>query len=554
MSQHRTVTASAPCRVWVPLLALLALLAGVARAQSPMTACDVHGIGSARLTADGVRPRILSVSAVAAGAQGPVPYCLVKVRVPQAINIWVGLPMNGAWNGRWESVGGGVYVGSVSAPVQAVQAGYAAAETDTGHTGGRPDLPIPPLDGSFGMLKPGVPNTALQRDFATRSEHLMAVIGKQLVRAFYGRPPRYSYWNGCSTGGRQGLRMAQDDPQDYDGILAGAPAIHWDRFQAAMLWYPLVARRVNGGPVGGGKPLLLIAKYRLATEAAIAACDGQDGVRDGVIADPRRCHYLASRDPQVTRASCTAANPKCLTPTEAEVIDQSWEGPVVCADGGTDCDVPEVAARDLSGNGPLRLWYGQPRGADLSALGGIEPFPVAIEQARFWVYFDPSWDWHELSSGNFLRFFRDTVDRVGPMMASDNPDLTAFRRHGGKLVLWHGWADQLINPQGTIDYYDRVVRKMGGLARTEQFARLFMAPGVEHCGRGAGPQPQHLFEAVVDWVEKGTAPESILAAKPAAGGTLTRPLCPYPAEARWNGTGRSDDAAEFACVIPQRGP
>jgi len=547
MNRDRNVT-SLPMRL--VLVPLLALLGGFAHAQNAVTGCDAPGIGSAHLTADGVAPQITSVSE---GSKGDVTYCLVKVLVPQAIHIWVGLPMNGAWNGRWESVGGGVYAGSVSVPAQAIQAGYAAGATDTGHTGGRPGAPIPPLDGSFGMLKPGTPNAALQRDFAYRSEHLMAVIGKQLVRAFYGRPPQYSYWNGCSTGGRQGLRMAQDYPDDYDGVLAGAPAIHWDRFQAAMAWYPMVALRDNGGPVGGGNMRMLVAKYRLATTRAIEACDSLDGVRDGVIDDPRRCHYLASPDKQITRASCTAYDPQCLTPSEAAVIDKSWEGPVVCPDGGTDCKVPDVASRDLRGKGPMRLWYGQQRGTDLTALGGIVPFPVVLEQAKFWVYFDPSWNWRQLDYDNFLAFFRESVERVGPMMGSDDPDLRAFRSHGGKLVLWQGWADQLINPQGTTDYYDRVVRRLGGLARTQQFARLFMAPGVQHCGGGDGPQPQHLFETVVNWVEQGVAPQTVLASKPIPGGTRTRPLCPYPAEARWNGTGSSDDAANFSCVMPQRG-
>ena len=207
--------------------------------QQPVTSCDAAGIGASALTADGVTPRITEVST---GKQGSVDYCLVKVLVPQSINIWVGLPMQGAWNGRWQSVGGGVYAGSVNVPAEALAAGYAAATTDTGHTGGRPGVQVAMLDGSFGMLRPGEPNTPLQQDFAYRSEHLMAVIGKQLVLKFYGRAPEYSYWNGCSTGGRQGLRMVQDFPDDYDGVLAGAPAIHWDRFQAAMLWYPMVAR------------------------------------------------------------------------------------------------------------------------------------------------------------------------------------------------------------------------------------------------------------------------------------------------------------------------
>lgn len=522
-------------------------------AQAPVTGCDAAGIGAAKLTADGVQPQILSA---ATATEGSVSYCLVKVLVPQAINIWVGLPMNGAWNGRWQSVGGGVYAGSVNVPSEAIRNGYAAATTDTGHAGGRPGLPMAALDGSFGMLEPGKPNIPLQQDFAYRSEHMMAVIGKQLVQAFYGKPPQYSYWNGCSTGGRQGLRMAQDYPEDYDGILAGAPAIHWDRFQAAMLWYPVLQQKLNGGPVGGGNPQVLAAKYRLATDRAVKACDALDGVTDGVLTDPRRCTYSAAADVTITQSSCQADNPQCLTSSEAAVIDQSWLGPVACPGGGTACKAPVVASRKLDDKRALRLWYGQPRGTDLTALGGAAPFPVAVEQARFWVYLDPQWDWRSVRPEGLTQFFRDTIDKVGPMMASDNPDLRPFRKRGGKLVLWHGWNDQLINAQGTIDYYERVVDRIGNLKRTQEFARLFMAPGVAHCAGGNGPQPQRPFEAVVNWVEKGIAPDTLPASKPLGGATdagamQTRPLCPYPTVARWNGAGSSDDAANFSCAAPE---
>src|SRR5205823_8507044 len=237
-----------------------------------------------------------------------VPYCLVKVLVPTAINIWVGLPMDNRWNGRLQSLGGGGYAGSVGAPTAAVSGGYVGTMTDTGHTGG---------SGSFGMLTPrsgstpGTPNVPLQTDFAYRSEHSMAVIGKQLTRAFYGQGPVYSYWNGCSTGGRQGLRMAQDYPEDYDGILAGAPAIHWDRFQAGQIWYQLVQYRDNGGPIGGGNGAILTAKENLATSRAVAACDLLDGVQDGVLTDPRMCSYSAAADLSITRATCTSSDSTC---------------------------------------------------------------------------------------------------------------------------------------------------------------------------------------------------------------------------------------------------
>jgi hypothetical protein len=518
--------------------------ASAAHAQRPVMSCDESGIGAARPQADGPAVRIVSVSVDRAD---DVPYCLVKVLVPDAINIWVGLPMDGRWNGRWQSIGGGGYAGSVAAPNDALRAGYAAAATDTGHAGAGP---FAAGDGKFGMLEPGKPNTALQIDFAYRSEHLMAVIGKQLVESFYGRAPQHSYWNGCSTGGRQGLRMAQDYPEDYDGILAGAPAIHWDRFQAGQIWYQVVQLRDNGGPIGGGARETHAAKTKLATTRAIAACDAQDGVTDGVLADPRACEYRASEDRTITFDECASSNSACLAPAEASAIDKMWQGPVACKrDGAGTCRVPAVAARDLDASGNKRLWYGNTRGADLSALGGVMPFPIATEQPKYWVYFDPSWDWRVLDYANYPSFFKESVARVGPLMASDDADLAVFRDHGGKLLLWHGWADQLIVPEGTVDYYERVTRELGdGFARTQEFARLFMAPGVAHCAGGDGPQPQGLLDALVQWVEEGKAPDRILASKPIEGGSRTRPLCPYPSQARWTGDGSSEDAGNFVCT------
>lgn len=524
------------------------LTAGHALAMSPVMSCA--DVASLTLTADGPPVTILSAAPATTSPPASAPYCLVKVLVPQAINIWVGLP--DGWNGRWQSLGGGGYVGSVSAPASAVNGGYAGATTDTGHAG---------FDGRFGCVNncvgnsasnPGQPNIPLQIDFAYRSEHLMAVIGKQLVQHYYGQSPLYSYWNGCSTGGRQGLRMAQDYPNDYDGILAGAPAIHWDRFQAGQIWYQLVQLRDNGGPIGGGVAAILNAKENLATQRAIAACDALDGVVDGVLTDPRVCEYGAAADTTITRAACTASDPTCLTPAEASAIDKMWKGPAACARGvpNATCPVPDFATRNLNGKGNKRLWYANTRGTALNGLGGATPFFIAVNQPRYWVYFDPTWDWQVLDYDNYLQFFEDTVARVGPIMASDNPNLAAFRDRGGKVVMWHGFADQLIVPEGTIDYYDAVTHALGGgYKRTQEFARLFMAPGVGHCGGGNGPQPQGLFDAVVNWVEHGQAPETIVASKALpSGGTQSRPLCPYPAFAEWSGAGSTDDASNFLCA------
>ena len=502
-------------------------LASITANTTPILTCDAAGIGNVKLvsglptlpTTTPPNDSSASITSVSTGTASGVPYCLVKVLVPPAINIWVGLPTAGNWNGRLQSEGGGGYAGSVGIPTGSIAAGYIGVQTDTGHVGG---------SGTFGMLTPapnGAPDVQLQTDFAYRSEHEMAVIGKQLAQAFYGEVPRYSYWNGCSTGGRQGMRIAQQFPGDYNGIVAGAPAFHWDRFQAYQIW-PQVAMRLDaGGPIAG-------AKQTLATNAAVAACDAIDGVVDSMIGDPRQCTYNPVNDAAITRASCTSTDNTCLTPGEASAINKIWGG-----------------ARNASGK---PLWPGVERGAALNGLGGATPFAIAVAQPRYWVYFDPTWDWTTLTYSNYEAFFKQSMQMVNPMMASETPDLSAFRNSGGKILMWQGWADQLIMPQGSIMYYDAVTNFMGGgYAQTQQFFRHFMAPAVGHCSGGNGPQPQNLLQSVVDWVEQGIAPDRITASRTLSGGALqTRPLCPYPAVAKYTGSGSTDDAANFVCAAP----
>src|SRR5689334_21014812 len=333
---------------------------------NPVTTCDAAGIGSAHLTSD--LPTLptttppndssATITSVSTGSTSSgVPYCLVKVLVPPAINIWVGLPTGGQWNGRLQSEGGGGFAGSVNIPVNSISGGYIGIQTDTGHNGG---------GGSFGMLTPvpnGAPNVQLQTDFAYRSEHEMAVIGKQLAQAFYGTQPVFSYWNGCSTGGRQGLRMAQDYPGDYNGILAGAPAVHFDRLGVAQTWPQLPMLLDTGAPIS-------TTKETLAVSAAIAACDANDGVVDGVITDPRKCTYNPVNDPAITKASCTSSDNTCLTPAEAGAIVKIWNGPT-----------------NLQGK---KLWYGYERGAALNSVAGANLNSIPLQQAQFWIYFDPT--------------------------------------------------------------------------------------------------------------------------------------------------------------------
>jgi hypothetical protein len=521
-------------QVRISLVLTAALFASVAHAQSiaPITTCDTAGIGQAHLVSD--LPTALStnppndtsvtITSVSTGTTGGIPYCLVKLLVKPAINIWVGLPTGGNWNGRLQSEGGGGYAGSVGTATGSIAARYIGVQTDTGHTGG---------SGTFGCVNncagatqasPGIMDKQLQTDFAYRSEHLMAVLGKQLAQAFYGQLPVYSYWNGCSTGGRQGLRMAQQFPTDYNGILAGALAIHWDRFQAYQIWPQMVMSLDTGGPISG-------AKQTLATNAAVAACDLTNGAHDGFITDPRKCTYNPALDPTITTASCTSANNACLTPAEAGAIQKIWAG-----------------ARNTSNQ---LLWYGLKRGASLSGLAGTTPFSIAIAQPQYWVYFYPQWDWHTLTYDNYETFFLQTMQRVNPLMASEIPNLSAFHNAGGKILTWQGWADQLIMPEGSTSYYENVTQFMAGgdYSQIQPWYRHFMAPGVGHCGGGTGPQPQNLFGTLVNWVETGVAPATILSSRTVSGVTQTRPLCPYPASAMYSGTGSTNDAANFVCAV-----
>jgi pimeloyl-ACP methyl ester carboxylesterase len=500
-------------------------------AFAPVRECTMADIGATPLTADaGVT--VLDVSTGSTGTTADDrPYCLVKVRVEPQVNLWVAMP-TANWNGRFRAEGGGGYAGSVGVANDSVRQGFVGVQTDTGHTGST---------GEFGMQSPGVPNTQLQIDFAYRSEHLMAVVGKQLTRAYYGRDPVRSYWYGCSTGGRQGLMMAQRFPEDYDAILAGAPAIHWDRFQAAQIWPQVVMKEDLGAPLSA-------AKRTLVTQRAVAACDPLDGLTDGVADDPRACGYNPATDSTLTTAACTASDGTCLTPAEADAVQKIWAGPRTAA--GTP------------------LWFGLERGADLGGLAGANPFQIAVNQPRYWVYLDPNWDWRTLDYANYEAFFNKTVEMVGPVIATDNPDLQAFRERGGKLLMYHGWADNLIMPQGTIRYFGAMQQAMGSGA-VGDFSRLYMVPGMGHCSGGAGPNSfgqgrsgvvpmtpeRDIFRALMAWSERGLAPQSIVATHFTNNNVTlpvdrTRPLCPYPTVARYQGTGSTNEAASFACVTP----
>ncbi len=447
------------------------------------------------------------------------PACRVTATVthPPAgdnVRIFLAFPMKN-WNGRFQGVGGGGFSGGNPAGVRApATQGFAAGSTDTGHEGG---------SGSFALDGNGRLNWQLIRDNAYLGIHEMTVTGKALAQTFYGTAPARAYFNGCSTGGRQGLMEAQRYPDDYDGVMAGAPAINWTRLHPEQLWGSLVMLEA--------KNFLPMCKFNAAAAAATAACDELDGVKDGVIEDPARCTY----DPRALAG--TSAGPcGAFTEADADVIRKIWDGPK--RQDGTF------------------LWYGLTRGADFGGLSGTQgdppqgrPNPITLDWFRFFLTQNPQWDWKAISRGAYEQLWDQSVEQFSAVIATDNPDLSAFRNRGGRIVMWHGQSDQLIYPGGSIDYYNRVAKQMGGAAKAGEFFRFFLAPGVAHCGGGPGPAPTGQLAALIDWVENGKAPERLAAIRRDASGAVmrSRPLCQYPLVARYQGKGSTDEAASFEC-------
>ena len=338
----------------------------------------------------------------------------------------------------------------------------------------------------------------------------MTVAGQAVTRAYYPGKLRYSYFRGCSNGGRQGLMEAQRYPDDYNGIVAAAPAINWTRLQQAGMWPILVMTQLHDTLPG--------CKQDAFTAAVVQACDARDGVADGIISDPAGCRWNADK--------LIGTVTKCgtITRTDATVMNKIWQGPVTAAGQW--------------------LWYGLEPGASPAALAGSSPFSVVAGWLGTWLLRDPGWDWSTLSYAQFDRLFAQSVRQFSATIGTDDPNLRAFRQHGGKLLIWHGLADDVIFPQGSIQYYQRVVRAMGGAAQARSFARLFLAPGVQHCASAAGPEPDRPLAAVVRWVEHGQPPASILASS----ARLSRPLCAYPQVARYSGHGVTSLASNFSCA------
>lgn len=434
------------------------------------------------------------------------------------VKVYIGLPTTN-WNGRFQGNGGGGFSGGSAGSIRGpVARGFASAATDTGHEGG---------SGSFALDADNRLRWQLIIDNAYLGIHDMTVAGKAVTQAFYGKAPGYSYFVGGSTGGRQGLMEAQRFPEDYNGIISACPAILFHRFVPASLWPQVVMLAASN--------FVSKAKLDAATAAAVRACDGADGVTDGVIGDPLRCDY----DPKELVGTPIAGD--TFTEADAAVIRKIWQGP--------------------RGQDGSFMWHGLERGADLSAYAGTggsplkgKPFSISLDYFIYFLAQNPKWDWTSTTPAGFELLWKQSVEEYGTVFGTDNPDLTRFRDRGGKVIIYHGMADQLIPAAGTIDYYRQVQAHMGGANKTGKFARLFLVPGVDHGFRGAGATPTGQMEAIIRWVEQGKAPDKLIAERRNAKGQVlqTRPLFPFPKVAKYKGSGSTDDAANFVARVPER--
>ncbi|MBL8215789.1 MAG: tannase/feruloyl esterase family alpha/beta hydrolase [Bryobacterales bacterium] len=423
------------------------------------------------------------------------------------------------WNGRYQGIGNGGYAGSLSigGVAAAVRAGYAASTTDTGHKAG----------GADGQWAVGHPEKLI--DYGHRAIHETALVSKDLIAAFYGQPAKKSYFSSCSNGGRQALMEAQRYPEDYDGIVSGAPAAYMTRLTMDFV-YNLQALSADGAHIPASK-LPAIEK------AALAACDAEDGVADNVIDSPHKCRF----DPAVLLCKGTPRD-DCLTAPQVEAVRRIQGG---MKDSKGKLLYPGFPPGSETGQGGWVSWITGPE------LGKSAQAAFGLQMQRSFVGRGQEWDYRAF---NFDKDVMSSEDKVGPLLDAVNPDLTAFHKRGGKLILWHGWNDPAIPAGASIQYWEAALKKMGKGPMNE-FARFFLVPGMQHCGGGPGATQigaaagspgdatNNVVLAVEKWVEEGVAPNQIIA----KGNKRTRPLCPYPKVAKYKGTGSTDEAANFVC-------
>lgn len=496
------------------LLAALAACAALGAQTKPVTGCpDLRSLTNHEVS--------IAIAAPVAETPNAPAHCRVFGQILPQVGFEVRMPAD--WNGRFVMIGNGGFAGEptdnpgrVNQYGRYMKRGYAVAATDTGHSA------ITEPGGTFAADRQKL------LDYAFRSLHVTAEAAKMVLRSYYGMAPGKSYFEGCSTGGRQGLILAQRFPNDFDGITVGAPVLN---FTGTMMRYLQVAKALKAAPVGADKIPALAAKI-------YETCDAKDGLKDGVIEDPRRCDFQPARDLPKCEAGADRAD--CFTAPQIGAIEKMYAE--VAVDG-------------------KRMFPAWPVGAETTGQAGrsgLDPWTIHDGAPTTGMFFgegffrylvfpkpDPNYDIYKFDLNKDL----PKLETIHQILDATDTDLSAFQKRGGKILMYFGWADPALNPMMGVEYYEAVSERMG--PATTDFFRLFMAPGMFHCGDGPGPNVFDTTGPLSEWVEQGKAPESLRAVKVADGKAVrSRPLCVYPAVAKYKGTGSTDDAANFTCMKP----
>jgi len=488
----------------------------------PHKACEALGMFKAK--------EIVQIAAAAMPAASGAPaYCRVTGLIAPEIAFEVSLPSK--WNGRFYMIGNGGHAGEalddagrVAQRNDALRLGFAFAQTNTGH-----DARKEP-GGTFVLSNP---QKAI--DYAWRAVHLTATTAKDITKDYYGKAVSRAYWNSCSNGGRQGLLEAQRFPHDFDGIVANAPWVDQTGFTIGAMWNQ---KALSQAPVTA-------AKLALVADQVMAKCDAIDGLKDGLIDDPRKCNFDPRRDVPACGAGTDRAD--CLTPAQAETIAKIYSGPMSNGKPFFPGYMPgsEAVTAGLFGGGTGSGWLNvivttQPDGKPAD-------FNLA-ENTMQYLVFNPPKPGYDYKTFDFDRDIH-LLDDWSKKADAKNPDLSKFHKRGGKLLMTYGWADSILQPMAGVNYYEQAVAKNG--PATSDFFRLFMVPGMAHCGGGIGPDRHDPMTAMINWVEKDKSPASMIASRVVDNQVVrTRPLCPYPQVARYSGQGSIDDASNFRCVAP----
>jgi feruloyl esterase len=503
---------------------LLLFIVAPRDAQNAASAADPACAGLA--TAGLVPYTVVSTARMVAAdaAQGLPGYCEVTAMlhpVPGSnIGVVYRLPDN--WNGKMLGIGGGGNAGNVTlaGAAQGLTKGFAVIETDTGHPS------AVSTDASFMFTSPGKTNRVALEDFGFRAIHEMTVVGKSVIGHYYSKLPAKAYFQGCSTGGRQGFTEVQRYPDDYDGVISGAP-VYDLRVQTSALFR---TQFFHKDPAS----MLSPPQVTMVNNAALAACDLDDGVKDGIIGDPTTCKW----DPG--QLACKGGEPAggCLTERQVQAVRRSYSG-ISTPDG-------RVAAWPLPRGGELQWTLRSIGGTPDNTLG--TNFPLGIVYLLDVLYADPNRAWDSITPDQALQAVAQNDNT--PLVTASNPDASAFLKHGGKWIMWHGVYDPGPSPLSTLAYYHAMLaasaKKLGvSEASLNEDVRVFLATGVYHCGGGPGPDKFDMLSAIDDWVVNNKPPVRIIATK--TGSPISRPLCVYPAAAHYTGTGDIDRAENYVC-------